>query len=324
MVNKTDNSTKGKLLTILRSKQGTPCSGTKLAHALGLSRVAIWKALHELITAGYPIRAEKTGYTYESQHEDFLLPAEFGSREAYITYADTVSSTMDMALKYAVQGAPDGSVFIAEHQTQGRGRKSRGWVSLRGNLLFTLLIRPKAPFYATYTLIRTAQLALAMILQDICPRAEIFAKWPNDILINRKKAAGILAEGMIASDELSWLSLGIGINVKHKTDDPHTTCLSEACTALPPRAGILTRFLDTFTKAKTQPEFLTAFEKDHALWKKKNLICLLTLPDGTIKKGCIKKVDNLGQLHFLPLDNRERTLAVSASEASLEYYEYHD
>lgn len=317
MVNTGCISTKAKLLSVLREMPGKKMSGSSLAKELGISRVSIWKAAHELSSMGYSIQADKTGYAYASCDEDFLLPVEFGDLEPLITYTDITTSTMNLAEHYASKGAAHGSIFIAEEQTAGRGRKNRQWISRRGNLQFTLLIRPQQSFTCYYTYILRAQLALANVVYAICPQADVSIKWPNDVFISNKKVAGILAEGMILGDEFSWLALGIGLNVKSAINEKGTICLSDVCHTLPPRAFILKQFVTKFNELISNSNLLVQYEKQFARWKKSSL-CSIKLSDGTIKKGKILKIDQYGQLHFCPGEQQHIRMVFSPADASIE------
>ncbi len=318
MVNINSLSTKAKLLSLFREIPGKKISGSSLAKELGISRVSVWKAAHELSSMGYFIQADKTGYSYVSCEEDFLLPVEFGDLEPLVTYADITTSTMNLAEQYAFKGAPHGSIFIAEEQTAGRGRKNRPWISRRGNLLFTLLIRPLRPLACYYSYIQTAQIALATVIHDLCPAVEVHIKWPNDVFISNKKVAGILAEGMVVGDEFSWLALGIGLNVQSTSNEiGGAISLRDVCRAVPIRAVILKQFIAQFNELLNNNNLLVHYEKQFALWKK-NPLCSIKLSDGSVKKGKILKIDEYGQLYFCPAEHQETSIILSAADASIE------
>ncbi len=125
-------------------------------------------------------------------------------------YFNGLDSTMDEAARLAGEGAEEGTVVIAEMQTAGRGRQGRGWVSQPGNLLFSILLRPdidKLPFISMI-----GGVAVARAIRKttgLNPRI----KWPNDIMLDGKKTAGILAESAIAGVSVCYAVLGLGINV---------------------------------------------------------------------------------------------------------------
>ena len=132
---------------------------------------------------------------------------------------DTVGSTNDHAKDLAKSGYPHGTVVRAHHQTAGRGRQGNIWVSKPGNLYMTLVLRPDNKNAAvTGQLSFVAAVALGQVLRDMLPQAEVSLKWPNDVLVNGKKIAGILLETQVDGVRpVSWVVIGMGVNV---TDAP--------------------------------------------------------------------------------------------------------
>jgi BirA family biotin operon repressor/biotin-[acetyl-CoA-carboxylase] ligase len=145
--------------------------------------------------------------------------SEWPAGYARIHFA-TIDSTNEEARRLAEAGAT-GPVWIqADMQTAGRGRRGRAWDSSSGNLAATLLIRPGKTASECAQLSFVAALAAADAIAHLAPPAEVKLKWPNDVLANGKKIAGILLESASAgSDRPSWLAIGIGINLAmHPTD----------------------------------------------------------------------------------------------------------
>ena len=209
-------STKAKLLIMLREAEGKPVSGSKLAAELGVSRVAVWKGIQTLSSAGYPVDTQDTGYSLDpAQVNDFLYPWEFGEKEAMFRHFANTGSTMDRVREFAVQGHGAGLTVIAERQSAGRGRNGRTWNSRNGGLFCTILDRPKITM-ADYCLpVMLYQIAAARALGSVCGKPASL-RWPNDIYINRRKIAGLLAELAGEGDSVSWLGMGIGINVNNQ------------------------------------------------------------------------------------------------------------
>lgn len=130
-----------------------------------------------------------------------------------VRYFDSIGSTNTEALAWATSGAKDLSLVIADEQTAGRGRLDRKWSTPRGTALaFSLILHPTAEEkpYLTRT-VGLAALALADSLRTRGLVAQI--KWPNDVLLNGRKVAGILVESVWAGDEVDYLVIGIGVNV---------------------------------------------------------------------------------------------------------------
>lgn len=128
-----------------------------------------------------------------------------------LLYATTLTSTQDMARREAAEGAPEGTVVIAEEQTAGRGRLGRSWVSPPGdNLYLTLLLRPTLTGLRALTMV--APLACVQAAQDTTG-VEARIKWPNDVLVNRRKLAGILIDTELMGEQPEYTLVGIGLNV---------------------------------------------------------------------------------------------------------------
>ena len=134
-----------------------------------------------------------------------------------LTIAQETESTNDDAKRGARAGAEHGALWLAESQTAGRGRQGRAWVSPRGeNLLFSVLLRLRCP----PARVPLVSLACGLAVRDAVARAlgasreaEVAVKWPNDVLINGKKVAGVLVESALAGPKVEYVVVGIGINV---------------------------------------------------------------------------------------------------------------
>ncbi len=131
-----------------------------------------------------------------------------------IVHLDVTGSTNDLARELAAGGAPHGTVVIADEQTAGRGRQGRSWTAPPGlSLTISIVVRPSADALALLPL--TAAVAVCRACERVAPgRAAV--KWPNDVWIDGRKAAGILVE---ARPQEGWAALGIGLNVDTTEDD---------------------------------------------------------------------------------------------------------
>lgn len=137
-----------------------------------------------------------------------------------LRYFDSVGSTNDEALAWAASGAKDFSLVVADEQTQGRGRLDRKWFTPKGSAIaMSLILRPNAPMRPHLS--RTVGLA-ALSLADACLKLGLSPKikWPNDILLDGKKTAGILVETVWCGDEADLLVIGMGINVGTESVPP--------------------------------------------------------------------------------------------------------
>jgi len=130
-----------------------------------------------------------------------------------VRYFDSVGSTNNEALAWATSGAKDLSLVIADEQSAGRGRLDRKWFTPKGtSLAFSLILRPTADEKPHLT--RTVGLAALAVADSLRTRGLVAQiKWPNDVLLNGHKVAGILTESVWSGDEADCLVIGIGVNV---------------------------------------------------------------------------------------------------------------
>ena len=195
------------LLNRLKEAEG-PVSGAALARRLGVSRVALWKRFEALRAAGYPVTANRSGYSLVPT--DKPLSWEFSEGEQVIHF-DTVGSTMDEAFRLAQEGLTEAAV-VAEHQNAGRGKADNHWVSEGGDLLVTLILRPKLPLSFAGALGLEALAALADTLAELYGLT-LTLKWPNDLMADGRKVAGVLIEASGPADRPRFYTVGLGLNV---------------------------------------------------------------------------------------------------------------
>ena len=167
---------------------------------------------------------------------------------------DSVGSTNDEARRLAAEGAEDGTLVWAREQSGGRGRRGRGWASPRGNLYLSLVLRPQCSLAEAAQLGFVAALGVGDAIGSVAPPLiEVTYKWPNDVLVNGRKAAGILLESQgAAGAACDWLVLGLGVNLTSYPEDsefPATSLRFEGC---PP--------------AVTEVALLEAFGKHFMTW----------------------------------------------------------
>ncbi len=127
-----------------------------------------------------------------------------------VLHLPSVSSTMDAARHEAEDGAPHGLIVVADEQTGGQGRRGRKWVSPLGNLYVTIVLRPEA--WNVRALAMIAPLATCEAIDDLAAVRSCI-KWPNDVLIEGRKVAGILIDVHLAGDGVDFALVGIGINI---------------------------------------------------------------------------------------------------------------
>ncbi|MXZ90625.1 MAG: biotin--[acetyl-CoA-carboxylase] ligase [Chloroflexi bacterium] len=162
-----------------------------------------------------------------------------------VRYYQSTASTMDDAAQWARDGADEGAVVVAETQTASRGRLGRRWISDSGNLYFSVLFRPDAN-----ALPLLSPLAGVAVARAVRQAAGLYPtiKWPNDIMIDGRKVAGILAESSMSGSRIEHAIVGVGVNIALDTSaDPEIAAtaasLNQLANADVDRAELLRRIL---------------------------------------------------------------------------------
>jgi BirA family biotin operon repressor/biotin-[acetyl-CoA-carboxylase] ligase len=199
-------------------------SGTKIAEEIGTSRSEVWRLVQQLRSLGVEIAGHPaTGYQLKAVPDlllpDMLAPALKGTifgadvqRNFHHYYK--IGSTNIEAMESAASGAPEGSAFIAEEQTAGRGRGAHQWESAASAGIYcSVVLRPALPPSETLVLSLAAGLAVHAAVQQVDANATPDLKWPNDLLIDGKKFCGILTEMNAEPTRVRYIVVGIGINV---------------------------------------------------------------------------------------------------------------
>ena len=134
---------------------------------------------------------------------------------------ETIDSTNKKAKELAVEGAAHGTLITADAQNAGIGRRGRSWSSEKNaGIYMSMLLRPEIGADKASMLTLVAALAVGRVLAKLCQPA---IKWPNDIVLNKKKICGILTEMSLNGTEIDYVVIGIGINVNNK-DFPEEIC----------------------------------------------------------------------------------------------------
>jgi BirA family biotin operon repressor/biotin-[acetyl-CoA-carboxylase] ligase len=209
---------KTEILTILRESEGY-VSGQQLCEQMHVSRTAVWKVIEQLKKEGYTIEAVRNkGYrltgspdVMSSAEIESLLETAWAGRD--VLYLDETDSTNVQAKKLGEAEGKHGTLIVSDRQTAGKGRRGRGWDSPSGaSIYMSILLRPdilpdKAPML-------TLVMALAVVraVREITGE-EAGIKWPNDIVLNKKKICGILTEMSAEIDYINHVVIGVGINV---------------------------------------------------------------------------------------------------------------
>ena len=235
-------------------------SGQELCNRFGVSRTAVWKVINQLKKEGYRIEAvQNKGYHMVSS-PDLLSKYELESRintqwlGKKIVYKETVDSTNAEVRRKAEEGEDNGLLVVADGQTSGKGRRGRSWESPKGtNLYFSMLLKPDfAPDKASMITLVAAYSVATVIRKTTGLDAKI--KWPNDIVVGKKKVCGILTEMSMERDYIHHVVVGIGINVN---EENYPIELEQMATSLKKEMGSLV------LRANLLCDILLQFEKDY-------------------------------------------------------------
>jgi BirA family biotin operon repressor/biotin-[acetyl-CoA-carboxylase] ligase len=217
----------GRIVRLLMDHATVVVSGTKLAQEISAreissSRSEVWRLIQQLRALGVDVAGHPaTGYQLRS-FPDLLLPEILRPLlrgtifDQHLHHFYKIGSTNTAALAAAAEGAPEGSVFLAEEQTAGRGRAANAWQSPRSTGIYcSVVVRPALPPSEVLVLSLAAGLAVHAAIQQIDSRVIVTAdlKWPNDVLIGGKKVCGILTEMNAEATRVRYIVVGIGINV---------------------------------------------------------------------------------------------------------------
>ena len=251
---------KAEILALLRESDKF-VSGQELCSRFGVSRTAVWKVINQLKKEGYRIEAvQNKGYHMVSS-PDLLSKYELESRlntewlGREIVYKEVTSSTNADVRRMAEDGAKNGLLVVADGQTLGKGRRGREWESPKGtNLYFSMLLKPNfSPDKASMVTLVAAYSVAAVIRENTGLDAKI--KWPNDIVVDKKKVCGILTEMSMERDYIHHIVVGIGINVN---EEEFPSELEGMVTSLKNEKGSIV------SRANLLSDILLQFETDYA------------------------------------------------------------
>jgi BirA family biotin operon repressor/biotin-[acetyl-CoA-carboxylase] ligase len=206
------------ILRLLKENTDGFISGQYISDKLGVSRTAIWKYINQIKEDGYEIESvSNKGYRLVTS-PDLLTLEEI---EPYLTtsfigrniiHFDSIGSTNTEAKKLADLSGSNGSIIIAEEQTNGRGRLGRSWISPKyKGVWMSIVLKPDLDPIEAVKLTQIAAAAVVKATEEL--NIKTLVKWPNDIVINHKKTCGILTEMNAELTRINYVVVGIGINV---------------------------------------------------------------------------------------------------------------
>ena len=209
---------KSKLLAALRAADGY-VSGQELCEQLKVSRTAVWKNMKQLQEEGYRIEAVKNRGYRITGCPDTIAAEEIESRlntarmGRPVFCFDEITSTNQYIKKIAEEGAPEGTLVIADEQTKGKGRSGRVWKTPKGTAVaMSLLLRPHMPPSKISMVTLVMGLSVTRACTDLYD-LQAGIKWPNDVVVDGKKLCGILTELSMELMTVNYVVIGTGINV---------------------------------------------------------------------------------------------------------------
>lgn len=214
----------GRIVRLLMEHATVVVSGTKIAEEISSNRSEVWRLIQQLRGLGVDVAGHPaTGYQLRSV-PDLLLPEILRPLlrgtifDQHLHHFYKIGSTNTSAMAAAAEGAPEGSVFLAEEQTAGRGRGANSWQSQRSTGIYcSVVLRPALPPSEVLALSLASGLAVVSAIEQVDSRVAPDLKWPNDVLIDGKKVCGILAEMNAEATRVRYIVVGIGINVNQAT-----------------------------------------------------------------------------------------------------------
>ena len=210
------------VIRVLSANATVVVSGTKLAEEIGTTRSEVWRLIQQLRSLGLDIAGHPASGYQLVKVPDLPLPDVLASPlsatmfDGNIHHYFRIPSTNIEAMQAAAAGAPEGSVFLAEEQTAGRGRGGHSWTSpVSTGIYCSVVLRPPLPPADAIVLSMMAGLATASAVEQ-CARIKPDLRWPNDLLIGEKKFCGILTEMNAEITRVRYAVVGIGINVNQE------------------------------------------------------------------------------------------------------------
>lgn len=311
-------------------------SGQELCESFGVSRTAVWKAVNQLKSEGYCIDSVTNKGYLLTENADVLTTSEIESRlktrwlgHPVYCYEEMDSTNSQLRrMADADSGITSGITAITDNQVQGKGRRGRSWQAPAGvNIAMSFLLKPDYSPDVASMLTIIAALAVCEgtdktirdwgLASDECQ-----IKWPNDVIINKKKYCGILTEMNVESDYIGYVIVGIGLNVNTESFPEE---IEDKATSLYMQLG------KKVQRAEIVNNVLCAFEKYHDIFEKEQNLSFildeynrrLVSMDKAVRvldpkgeySGVSKGINELGEL-IVEKDNGE-TINVYAGEVSV-------
>ena len=253
---------KNEILRLLKTSD-TYISGQQLCGYFKVSRTSVWKVMEQLKKEGYEIEAVRNrGYRLVSSPDVIseaeiksLLGTEWAGRK--VVYYDETDSTNNRAKDSGEKNGAHGTLFIADKQNAGKGRRGRAWESPSGKSIYmTILLRPQITPDKAPMLTLIMGLSVAEGIRKVSG-AETEIKWPNDIVMNKKKVCGILTEMATEMEYVNYVVIGVGINMN---EEYFSEGIKEIATSLYEETGTV------YQRSELIAAVLERFEKNYEMF----------------------------------------------------------
>lgn len=248
---------KNKVLETLYDKKGKYVPLEEISAILEIPDSSVQEHIKTLLNEGYTIEVSPENEVLLKEELTLILPHKLKDelKTSYIGkeihYFREVDSTNEVAKRLAQEGAPEGTVVIAERQLKGKGRRGKQWISPLGGAWMSIILRPDTLPINAPQLTFTAGVAAADTIKEEYG-LDVGIKWPNDILIENKKVCGILTEISTEKDSIDYIIAGIGIDANVDMDNipsevrKHTTSLKNELEMEISRMLLVRKFLENF------------------------------------------------------------------------------
>ncbi len=315
MVNHRAADQKNSILNTLR-ESSQPITGEYLGRQLGISRVAIHKHISFLRQSGYSIHSGNAGDILNDTEIPPFTSWEFQAVEG-VTILNHVDSTMNAAHVLARKKRGIDFIIASLRQEKGRGCREKPWDSPPGGLWVTRVIHPGCTTLRIQLHVMAAAVALARLLREI-GNLDARVKWPNDVVVNGKKIAGILGEAHVSGDQIDYLALGLGLNVNNSVPLSSATSLKRMTGREEDRRFLLRGWITCTDKLLNSTEFHQD-GKPHwwtsLMYERESTVSIIT--EGRNLTGTVKGVDDLGRLRLCRSDGNEICLPAGSIESPI-------
>jgi len=326
---------KSKILNILKVDENEFVSGAQISEALHISRQAVSKHINNLKKQGYHIESvSRKGHrllesTEMYNQSELLSELSTQSMGRELVFLETVGSTNDYAKRLAMAGT-DKMVVISDEQTSGKGRLGRNWTSEKGTgVWMSVVLKPDIePSEAP----KITQIAAAAMIQAIEKEVnvEIQVKWPNDLILNKKKVCGILTEMSAELGGINYVIVGLGVNV-NQTSMPEelidkATSLKMGLDKTISRKSIVLNFLEMFEYLYDDFIETRSLMKTIDICKKKSILLGKTVRIITKAGTRIVQVNDINEDgHLMVINEDGKEEAIFYGEVSVRgLYDYID